>query len=1221
MIDTHPCATPMPAQPVATVTGSEAPFPPAAPLPHAVAPAVTDPDSHLDFLPVDDAFALEMRSETIEQLVGGDALRRGVSERIEAGRSHTNADLVAGRDRVRVHGSLHEHTGHGLAEQGAHLHTTVGGKLDVHAGNEDTVLLAGHMRDIWDGGTAIVAAMTDDTAAGGGIRVTTPLDLWVHGLMGVEERIGTCTADAVLTESSATHYEREYGPGVHAAGLAVYTGSLYQSSRSTFRPLMRVSSGVRNLIAGGDGAGAGGGSDAGAGGAPGASPPPVPARTGAAAESASATLAAGRRVAMPPATALDAADGLTGARRVLLEELVNPVDARAAEQMGEAGIVMRAEDLPELTRCADTAEQLGALHETLRIDKTASGSEAPGGSRASELAGAVSMHPASGGGGPLEIDPSSAVHGENARIVRPHPDVAWGQGQEMQPALPGGADRPPPSAAPESDFHTAYRRLRELASHYYLISRPDIRSDYRRVVIRLNNAILRRFTKFGGNTKELAHRPSATKADRAYDALHEMASQAERARDFGRAREIREALGTIDKRAVEALQALTTKHGIPESPFNQAVQQPPAAAEPTMAVTAIPPPAHTPGQTDWIVAYRQLRGLARQYSNAGQALAHANARSAIDRVAKYVAHRLTKFGRDAKRRIPHTSDATKLEQAYGAIQGMLRQAEESHDAARADPIRQALEQIRRYTTGQIDTLTRKYGALDALSNQATQATQATQAMLRPTATAGPPVTVASMTVPPPGQFNIPVPAYPIVAPLNPAYTESAGGLVHATVVPGPPPVSGLPGPSHSEATVAEAGGLGRGRLDPPATVSGATAAQPASTGNIVTPALRGTSSFWLQPVDPVRAPVSVPFDSGLHHAGESVQPPPVTTTASSTAPVLDRGAAFPTPSRVDDDVDVQRALLAGQLPPRFNASPLIHEAGRFAEPGLAHELAAGRLPLLTIDVLIDGYRANDEGGGNAPYIERLLSLKENIERALHDSYPGRVDPRWLDQTPTLELMRRRGEPAAPSAASATVPAELDVAQRIERHLGTVWGASHPAPLPPPSAAGRIGAGAEAPPPAADPWRIRPPGMGGEPHPVAFDPRSAPPGPGSQVGYTRAIRTPVISTGAPPRSQGAGTPGFARAASGAVELPFWRREEIAIRFGTEDALLHAELTVRLGGADALGWSATRRRDVLHDLDWINTIAQLDSAAAAAGSDVDWRAIETLMRILDAPPPAP
>ena len=447
MIDTHPCATPMPAQPVATVTSTATLPPPPDPLPHAVGPAVpvTDPVSNLDFLPVDDAFALEMRSETIEQLVGGDALRRGESERIEAGRSQTNADLVAGRDRVRVHGTLHEHTGHGHAEQAAHLHTTVDGTLDVHAGSEDTVLLAGHMRDLWDGGAAIVAAMTDDTAAGGGLRVTTPLDLWVHGLMGVEERIGTCTADAVLMESSATHYEREYGPGVHAAGLAVYTGSLYQSSRSTFRPLMRVSSGVRNLIAGGDGGGAGG--DAGAGGAPGASPPPVPAETGAAAKSVTGTLAAGRRTAEVPATALDAADALTDARRVPLEELVDSVDARAAEEMGEAGIVMRAEDLPELTRCAGTAEQIGALRETLRVDapgatsqatsgatsRATSGatSRAAGGSRAPEFAGAGSMHPASGGGGPLEIDPS---------LSRPRRERTPGSSPPRRPVGPGTGD-------------------------------------------------------------------------------------------------------------------------------------------------------------------------------------------------------------------------------------------------------------------------------------------------------------------------------------------------------------------------------------------------------------------------------------------------------------------------------------------------------------------------------------------------------------------------------------------------------------------------------------------------------------------------------------------------------------------------------------------------------------------------------------------------------------
>ena len=406
-----------------------------------MAPSVTDPVSNLDFPPADDAFALELRAETIEQLAGGDALRRGESERIEAGRSQTNADLVAGRDRVRVHATLGEHTGHGLAEQAAHLHTTVDGTLDVHAASEDTVLLAGHMREFWDGGAAIVAAMTDDTVAGGGIRVTTPLDLWVHGLMGVEERIGTCTADAVLMELGATHYEREYGPGAHAAGLAVYAGSLYQSNRSTFRPLMRVKSGVRNLIAGGGGGGGSG--DAGEGGAPAVLSPPVSAETRASEECATRTLAAGRRAVEAPATTLDAAGGLAGARRVPHEELVDSVDARAAEDTGEAGTVMRAGNLPELTRSADTAGQLGALRETLRMDAAESGSEASGGFRTSAFEGAGSWRPASSAGGALEIEPPSAVCGENAPMVRPHTSNPWGKGPQMRLGLPGGADRPP----------------------------------------------------------------------------------------------------------------------------------------------------------------------------------------------------------------------------------------------------------------------------------------------------------------------------------------------------------------------------------------------------------------------------------------------------------------------------------------------------------------------------------------------------------------------------------------------------------------------------------------------------------------------------------------------------------------------------------------------------------------------------------------------------------
>ena len=820
MIDATPSATPMPAPPVATVTSTETPSPPADPPPVFVPPSVTDPVSNLDFLPIDDAFALEMRAESIEQLVGDDALRRGESERIEAGRSQTNADLVAGRDRVRVHATLHEHTGRGLAEQAAHLHTAVDGALDVHAASEDTVLLAGHMRDLWDGGAAIVAAMADDTVAGGGIRVTTPLDLWVHGLMGVEERIGTCTADAVLLELGATHYEREYGPGVHAAGLAAYTGSLYQSSRSTFRPLMRVSRGVRNLIAGSDGGDGGG--DGSARSAPGASPPPVPAETGAAEESVTGTLAAGRRAVEAPATAPDTADGLTGAQPIPLETLVDSVDARAGEEMGGAGTVLRAEDLPELTRYADTAERLGALQETLRMDATESASEAAGGFRASKFEGAVSMHPATGGGGPLEIDPPSAVDGDNAPVIPPHPGAPWGQGPEMKLGLLGGADRPPGSAVPESDFPAAYNRLRDLRRDDYGLSQGDIARDLNRTIQRLSRKVRSEFESFGGTTANLASQPAdMTMAERAYLLLQETVRQAERDGDFMRARMIRNTLIVVDELAVEALQAITSKFGIAAAPSTQAIRRPPVTAGPTTTVAAIQPPAHTPIQFDWIPTYRQLRHLFQLFSNAGMEPANSDFRAAASRMSIAVMRRFRKFDRNPEHLLRLPRGVTKAEQAYRAIEGMFRRANESRDAARAYEIRHALVKINQLKTNELRRLTTKYGAFDALSTQATQAVQGMQTVqamhvmqikqtlqtlqtMRPVER--PPVTVASTSVASAGRLDIPGPAHPIAPSVNPASPEPAGGLVHATDVSGPPPASSLPGPSLSEAAGARRSG-------------------------------------------------------------------------------------------------------------------------------------------------------------------------------------------------------------------------------------------------------------------------------------------------------------------------------------------------------------------------------------------------------------------------------
>ena len=1086
MDDATPSATPRPEQPVATATNPEAPFPPAdSLLPVFVPPSVTDPVSNLDFPPVDDAFALEMRAQTIEQLVGGDALRRGESERIEAGRSQTNADLVAGRDRVRVQGTLHEHTGHGRAEQAAHLHTTVNGALEVHAGSEDTVLLAGHMRELWDGGAAIVAAMTDDTVAGGGIRVTTPLDLWVHGVMGVEERIGTCTADAVLLELGATHYEREYGPGVHAAGLAAYIGSLYQSSRSTFRPLMRVSSGVRNLVAGGGG-GSGGG-HRGAGDAPAASPPPVPAETGAATKSVTGTLAAGRRAAEAPATALDTADALTDARRAPLDELVSSVDARASEETGEAGIVMCAEDLPGLTRSADTVEQLGALRETLRMGGSASASDAAGGFRTTKFDDAGSMRPATGGGGPLEIDPPSAVCGENAPIMRPHPGNPQGAGPEMNLGLPAGADRPAQSAAPTSDFTAALRRLRELRGYYYRLPKVDIAYDFKKAVGRITRPAVSQFRRFGGREATLMMRPSGiNRPDHAYRILQEMARQAENEGDLLRAGAIRQALDAIDERAVGELQALRMKHGIAEAPTTRAMQRPSATTESTATVAAIPPPTPTPMQFDWGSAYRQLRNLSRRFSDTGRIVVGADFQRSAERISGYVLRRFRKFGGDSEYLVLPSSDATTAEQMYHAMEDLSRRATESGEITRAYQIRQSLELINRITSEDLDELATRHGAPDALSTRDIGAMQQPPPSVGPTtspalpATVRPPSSVPTTTVPPPGRLDISVPAHTIALEVNPAFAEPSGGLVHTTGVPGPPPASGVPGPSFAETAGADAGDLGRWWLGPPATVSVTTAAEPVAVETTVTPSLAGTSSLWLQPVDPVPAPGTVVFDSGLHHAGMAVRPPPVTVTASSTAPALSPGAAFPTPSWADDDFAVERALLAGKLPPRFDTSQFVIDASMSAEFGLAEELAAGWLPFQTIDAWIAAYRATGEGGSNTVYIEQLLSLKESIERALRDAYPRRVGPQWLDQV--QELLGPGGDPAAPSAASAGGLPELE-ATEIDRLLGTGEGVPHPAATPVPCGSGAPRRGRRGAPP-----RRRPVG-----HSTAGDGRRAVPG--------------------------------------------------------------------------------------------------------------------------------
>ena len=204
---------------------------------------------------VEGPHALELRAESMVHYAERGAQRTGELDRTEVGLSNDNRDIVAGRDQVEIDGMLDEHTGDGLVHIADELELNVEGPLRMHAHREDNIIMAGVMTDEWSGGSFVTAAMSDDMAAGVGLRCTAPLDLWVHGLVGMEERPGTCAADGLLFELAGTLYEREYGPSAHVAAVARHSGTVVTTMKTGFRPLMKVAMGVRNLIPGGGGGG------------------------------------------------------------------------------------------------------------------------------------------------------------------------------------------------------------------------------------------------------------------------------------------------------------------------------------------------------------------------------------------------------------------------------------------------------------------------------------------------------------------------------------------------------------------------------------------------------------------------------------------------------------------------------------------------------------------------------------------------------------------------------------------------------------------------------------------------------------------------------------------------------------------------------------------------------------------------------------------------------
>ena len=290
---------------------------------------------------VEKAHALELRAESMLQYAERGAQRTGELDRTEVGDSDGNRDVVAARDQVEIDGMLDEHTGHGLVVVADEVETNVGGSLRVHAHLEDNIIMAGVMRDEFAGGTFVTAAMSDDMAAGLGLRCTAPLDVWAHGLVGMEERPGTCAADGLLFELAGTLYEREYVSSVHGAGVMRHQGTVATTMKTGFRPLMKVALGVRNLV---PGSGGGGGS---ASASSPAAPPPAPPGG----EAGAATL-----------TAVDSGESLARGGGGDTDEIASAV--RTAETASDTA------EVEELQHPASTADNLDDL---ARVDAEGEG--------------------------------------------------------------------------------------------------------------------------------------------------------------------------------------------------------------------------------------------------------------------------------------------------------------------------------------------------------------------------------------------------------------------------------------------------------------------------------------------------------------------------------------------------------------------------------------------------------------------------------------------------------------------------------------------------------------------------------------------------------------------------------------------------------------------------------------------------------------------------------
>ena len=300
-----------------------------------------------------------MRAEVVKLHSGNVRVRRGESDRLEAGKGDSFG-MSTGKSSLQVGGSLIEQAGSRTISANR-IRSTINGRLSMTM-HGDVTILGGAMAETHTaGGIMTVAGMSDNLVGGGGVRVTAPVDAWLAHIVGMEEKIATAMADGALAEIAAVQFEREYGPSVWAIGSALWTGTTCTTQAAGFVALCKVTTHIRNLVAG-----AGGGGEA----PPPPSPPPggllVGAAAGAAAVGGMAGSAAGGTGIMSMVRTAELVDG----SRSLLQRF--PKMARVLEDMeatAEFDALRHIAVAPETRQALDQLAELAQQIEDLEYEQ------------------------------------------------------------------------------------------------------------------------------------------------------------------------------------------------------------------------------------------------------------------------------------------------------------------------------------------------------------------------------------------------------------------------------------------------------------------------------------------------------------------------------------------------------------------------------------------------------------------------------------------------------------------------------------------------------------------------------------------------------------------------------------------------------------------------------------------------------------------------------------